>query len=114
MEQNLSKTIILFMIFICLQVLNSGCATIPEGELQLGPEIKKDMRVTHNNTFLNKGRPIYVEAKSYPQILENGDIWAGGSLMMNIGREDVSFDEMLKKRSANSVHPLPIENQTQK
>ncbi len=75
-----------------------GCATIPNGELQLGPKIVRDMhesRVTAKS--LSKGRPIYIEARSYPQMLESGDIWAGGPVLLNLGREDLSLDALLPK-----------------
>jgi hypothetical protein len=73
-----------------------GCATIPEGDLQLGPKIVRDMKASRTTAqALNKGRPIYIEAYSYPQMLETGDIWAGGPLLINLGREDISLDVLI-------------------
>lgn len=82
----------------------AACISVPKGELQLGPQITSDMQSgTKNASHIGKGRPIYVEARSYPQILESGDIWAGGTLMVNIGREDLSLDEV--------ISPLPTESE---
>lgn len=81
-----------------------GCATIPDGELQLGPKIVRDMRESRTSTqALNKGRPIYIEARSYPQILESGDIWAGGPVLLNLGREDLSLDSLVNPEGASGA-----------
>jgi hypothetical protein len=73
-----------------------GCVTLPEGELQLGPKIVRDMKASRSGVqALNKGRPIYIEAYSYPQMLESGDIWTGGPLLINLGREDISLDDLI-------------------
>ena len=73
-----------------------GCASIPSGELQLGPKIVRDMKESRTSTqALNKGRPVYIEAASYPQLLESGDIWTGGQLLINLGREDISLDALI-------------------
>lgn len=75
---------------------NSGCATIPEGQLQLGPHIVRDMHESRVGTqALNKGRPIYIEARSYPQMLDSGDIWAGGPVLLNLGREDLLLEAIM-------------------
>lgn len=84
-------------VLICLNITAGyGCATIPEGELQLGPKIVRDMKDSRSSAqALNKGRPIYIEAYSYPQMLESGDIWTGGPLLINLGREDISLDALI-------------------
>jgi len=89
-------------IFLIIHAMTYGCATIPDGELQLGPKIIKDMKESRVGTVsLSKGRPLYIEARSYPQLLESGDIWAGGPVMVNIGREDLSFDAILDGQAAD-------------
>ncbi len=84
-------------VLICLNItVGYGCATIPDGELQLGPKIVRDMKESRTSAqALNKGRPIYIEAYSYPQMLESGDIWTGGPLLINLGREDISLDSLI-------------------
>lgn len=90
------------MMFMIILTMTYGCATIPDGELQLGPKIIKDMKESRVGTAsLSKGRPLYIEARSYPQLLESGDIWAGGPVMVNIGREDLSFDAILDGQAAD-------------
>ena len=86
----------LFGVIFAILTGACGCATIPNGELQLGPKIVRDMHESRTGTqALNKGRPIYIEARSYPQVLESGDIWAGGPVLLNLGREDLSLDALI-------------------
>jgi hypothetical protein len=86
----------LFSVFFCVLAASFGCATVPNGELQLGPKIVQDMQESRMSTkAINKGRPVYIEARSYPQVLESGDIWLGGPFMLNLGREDLSLDALV-------------------
>lgn len=74
-----------------------GCASIPKGELQLGPKIAADMKEQQAGglSSLSRGRPVYLEAYAYPQILETGDIWAGGPILVNLGREELPLDVLV-------------------
>jgi hypothetical protein len=74
-----------------------GCASIPKGELQLGPKIAADMKDQQSGGLLSlsRGRPVYLEAYAYPQILETGDIWAGGPILVNLGREELPLDVLV-------------------
>jgi hypothetical protein len=95
--------VLLSRLIMAVIIIGCGCATIPEGELQLGPKIVRDMKASRTSTkALNKGRPIYAEAYTYPQMLETGDIWAGGPLLINLGREDISLDTLI-----NPITPVP-------
>lgn len=60
-------------IFLIIHAMTYGCATIPDGELQLGPKIIKDMKESRVGTAsLSKGRPLYIEARSYPNCWKVG------------------------------------------
>ncbi len=88
-------TLLRVLVYLSMTV-GYGCATIPDGELQLGPKIVRDMKESRTSAqALNKGRPIYIEVYSYPQMLESGDIWTGGPLLINLGREDISLDSLI-------------------
>jgi hypothetical protein len=74
-----------------------GCASIPTGELQLGPQIAADMKsqTQAGTQSLSRGRPVYLESYAYPQMLESGDIWAGGQVLVYLGREELSLDQVV-------------------
>jgi hypothetical protein len=92
----------LFSAFFCVLAASFGCATVPNGELQLGPKIVQDMQESRIGTkAINKGRPVYIEARSYPQVLESGDIWLGGPVMLNLGREDLSLDDLVNPEAVD-------------
>lgn len=80
-----------------LTAFMAGCATLPAGELQLGPKIAADMKSQNQAgaQSLSRGRPVYLETYAYPQILESGDIWAGGQVLVYLGREELSLDQVV-------------------
>jgi hypothetical protein len=46
---------------------------------------------------------MFAEVQSYPQILASGDIWMGGDILLNIGREEMNISELVDRySSANS------------
>jgi hypothetical protein len=52
---------------------------------------------------ISDGRPMFAEVQSYPQILASGDIWMGGDILLNIGREEMNISELVDRySSANS------------
>jgi hypothetical protein len=93
---------------LCLvTAMFSGCATIPEGELQLGPKIAEDMKNqgAGGAAGLSRGRPVYLESYAYPQMLETGDIWAGGPILVYLGREELSLDQVVGDLGRGSANP---------
>lgn len=84
-----------------------GCATIPEGELQLGPKIAEDMKnqSASGAAGLSRGRPVYLESYAYPQMLETGDIWAGGPILVYLGREELSLDQVVGDLGRGNATP---------
>ena len=80
-----------------LTALMAGCVSIPTGELQIGPKIAADMKSQNQagTQSLSRGRPVYLEAQAYPQMLETGDIWAGGQILVYLGREELSLDQVV-------------------
>lgn len=76
-----------------------GCATPPKGQPTLAPMVSRDM--TSQNVGgaaeVKKGRPIFVKAYAYPTVLPSGDVWAGGWILVNVGREDVALESLLPK-----------------
>jgi hypothetical protein len=93
-----------------LAALMGGCASIPTGELQLGPQIAADMKgqTQAGTQSLSRGRPVYLESYAYPQMLESGDIWAGGQVLVYLGREELSLDQVVGDLSHKAdAEPAP-------
>ena len=89
-----------------------GCVSVPSGTLQLAPGIAADMKSQRegNLTSLSRGRPVYIEAFAYPQMLETGDILAGGQILLNLGREELSLDQIVGSQVEPAAEtPAPAE-----
>ena len=83
---------------IILSLLFIGCASLPEGEKQLKEMIAQD-RTSVDQILIpvDKGRPIFVKSWVYPQIYPSGDIRQGSEIYVYVGREKVSFEDLLKE-----------------
>ena len=78
-----------------------GCVTLPDGDLQLAPRLVKDRRSQRETgESLKCGRPLFVEVQCYPRLATTGDLLGQGTILMNIGREVVSLDEVLDTKKA--------------
>jgi hypothetical protein len=72
---------------------------LPEGEKKLQEmvdEDQKNAKTVPEKKEMYKGRPIFIKAAAYPQVMPDGDIFAGGDLILSIGREDLSIEDVLK------------------
>jgi len=82
--------------FLCI-----SCTILPKGNPQLKRSIEDDKESVSLNTpvlpsQLNRGRPIYLEVHSYPQLLNGGHISLGGKIYLYGGREELRLDEIIK------------------
>ena len=76
----------------------SGCTSLPSGHHELKQMINDDLpkEETGKNTYIHKGRPIYLEAQSYPQVVDGGHINMGGKIYIFAGREELTLSEIVK------------------
>jgi hypothetical protein len=82
----------------------TGCASSPEGTAELAKRVDGDLKAVKTpRRNISDGRPMFAEVQSYPQILPSGDIWMGGDILLNIGREEMNISELVDRYSnANS------------
>ncbi len=87
-----------FAVFVMLFSLAS-CSFTPKGSDELMRKIANDQRdeAAIAEPTVNQGRPLFLEAASYPQFLPNGDIWTGGVILINIGREVLPLNDLVDK-----------------
>lgn len=86
------------MKYLSLMILLTACTSLPKGEHQLKKQIENDFPITEgkNVTYINKGRPIYIEANTYPQIQTGGHIYMGGKVYLFSGREELNLTDIIK------------------
>ncbi len=85
------------MSLLLLFFLLSNCSSLPEGEGVLTKMVEEDQgKVEGQNEQVYRGRPIFVKVTAYPQMLAQGDIFAGGEILLSVGREELSLEEILK------------------
>lgn len=101
-------------------VLISACSSLPKGNHELKQMINDDLPKTEDrkNTYIHKGRPIYLEAQSYPQIIEGGHISMGGKVYVFAGREELALADLIKYQSNSSteteiIPDTPIQSPTE-
>ena len=102
------KTLIFSLFFL------SACTSLPKGELQLKKMMMDDQPKDPQGrvTYVHSGRPIYVESVSYPYLLPDGHISLQGKLLVYVGREELSLNELLPKQEEekNPSSPKPSES----
>ena len=84
---------------IIMLLLIASCSSVPKGNPQLGKMIQRD-KISNNSRssqYLHQGRPVFIKATLWPQVLEGGDISQKSNILLMIGREKISVDEVLKK-----------------
>lgn len=88
------KTIVLSLFIL------SACTSLPKGELQLKKMMIDDQpkEPPGRVTYVHSGRPLYVESTSYPFLLPDGHISLKGKLLVYVGREELSLNELLPKQ----------------
>lgn len=91
------STLLLIMLVV------SGCATSPFSSAELQKRIDADLLDQKNAAQnLSQGRPIFVEVQSYPQLLPSGDLWLGGKILVNVGREQINYTDFVQKHQNDS------------
>lgn len=89
------------MKFLLLTLLAVGCTSLPSGKPQLKKSIRRDKKeasqIEVTPSQLNRGRPIYIEAQSYPQLMNGGHIIQGGKIYIYTGREELRLDEIISE-----------------
>lgn len=75
-----------------------GCATKPDGEKTLSAMVKSDLiEQKQMSKNVSEGRPIFIKSYAYPQVTESGDVFGGGWVHIYVGREKVSFEDVIGK-----------------
>lgn len=88
---------------LIIMLIGSGCATSPYSSAELQKRIDADLLDQRNAAKdLSQGRPIFVEVHSYPQLLPSGDLWLGGKILVNVGREQINYTDFVKKHQIES------------
>lgn len=100
-------------LFLSLFILSS-CTSLPKGDLQLKKMMLDDQPRDPQGrlSYVHAGRPIYVESTSYPYLLPDGHISMEGKLLVYVGREELSLNELLpidKHEEAQEQKDSPIE-----
>lgn len=91
---------------VCLILVAVGCASSPEGTAELAKRVDGDLKTVKSpRRNISDGRPMFAEVQSYPQILASGDIWMGGDILLNIGREEMNLSELVDRYSKESKEP---------
>jgi len=78
--------------------LIAGCATSPKGQNVLMDDVDKSGKehaLSKGPTTIKQGRPIFIKAYAYPQVLSTGDIWGGGKVFVEVGREKVDLNKIV-------------------
>lgn len=85
---------ILMLIFLV------SCSSLPKGSRQLGKMIKDDQSDNYlkNPEDIHKGRPVFIRATLWPQVLQGGDISSKGEILVMIGREKISIEKILNPK----------------
>lgn len=94
----------------------SSCTSLPKGELQLKKMILDDYPEGPygQSSYIHAGRPFYIESTSYPYLLPDGHISIGGKLLVYVGREELSLEELLPQPQTSNKEPAPAETPNSK
>lgn len=83
---------------ILLIIGSFSCASSPDGARELMTKIEADRkRNSQIPASVAQGRPVFVEVAAYPQVFPEGDIWTGGVILLNIGRENLHLGSLVEK-----------------
>ncbi len=97
---------IMFSVALLMAALLQSCASSPTGSAELMKRIEADLKMPSKakRNSISEGRPVFMDIQSYPQILPSGDLWLGGDMLLNVGREELNFTE-LAERYLNEPKP---------
>lgn len=88
-----------FTIFLFIILMISSCASPPKGRNVLEEKFKTDLsenfQEKEGEEIQASGRPIYIEAITYPQLIEGGHISIEGKIGVYIGRESIKLNKLL-------------------
>jgi len=81
---------------IVAAMIVTSCVTVPDGELQMAPRMVEDFKGQRETPeSLKWGRPMYVEVQAYPILAHSGDIVVRSTVLMNVGREVMSLEDLV-------------------
>ncbi|MBL7663580.1 MAG: hypothetical protein JNM93_00490 [Bacteriovoracaceae bacterium] len=98
------KTLILSLFVL------SACTSLPKGDLQLKKMMLDDQPREPRGgiSYVHAGRPLYVESTSYPYLLPDGHISMEGKLLVYVGREELSLNELLPTQKEEETQEKQI------
>lgn len=78
----------------------SSCGFLPSGEKVLSKRIKNQdtyltSTATESSYNIAQGRPIFIEALTYPQYIDGGHVSLEGKLGVMIGRESIRIQDLI-------------------
>lgn len=90
---------------ICIVLLISGCSlTAPDGKKQLLEDIERDRELGRQDSNPILGKTKFLKVRAYPQ-LSQGNIHGGHWILLNVGREQIDFDDLWKEVDDNVKSP---------
>lgn len=94
-----------YIIFFAILVLTS-CGFLPSGDKVLSKRINSanssyNENLTESNYDIAQGRPIFIEALTYPQYIDGGHVSLEGKLGVMIGRESIRIHELISLPRSN-------------
>jgi len=104
----MSKNNIIIIIFLAL----ASCTTIPPGEKSLIQKVERDAKGQvikgSNIPDIQLGRPKFVRAYAYPQLIDGEDLFEGGFVNLYVGRETLSLEDLLKDEDVEVKDDISI------
>lgn len=87
-----------FWLFFLL--ILASCGFLPSGEKVLSKRIKnqeisKFENYEESNFDIAQGRPIFIEALTYPQYMDGGHVSLEGKLGIMLGREAIKIQDLI-------------------
>lgn len=93
-------------IYLFFLLIVGGCGFLPSGDLVLTKRIKNQEShklddFTESNYDIAQGRPIFIEALTYPQYMDGGHVSLEGKLGIMIGRETIKIQDLISLPRSN-------------
>ena len=105
----LKNSILIVLVFVL-----SSCASIPKGERALIEKVELDAKSQlikeSQIPDIQLGRPKFVRAYAYPQLIDGEDLFEGGFVNLFVGRETLSLEDLLKEDAEEKSEDVPRPN----
>ena len=95
--RNINSNIIKGTLFVTTMIFITSCSSSPSGENVLMDTLNRSKTEQNLKPNIKQGKPIYYKAYAYPQILSSGDIWGGGEVFVEMGREKFDLNSLINK-----------------